>query len=463
MRARTPMLRFCFAAGALILGACSASNSPDVPSGAGPQALTGSSSTPITHIVVIVQENRTFNDLFATFPGTKGTTTGEMRTGTGNNAKTVPIALKEVALESPSTLRHTYIGYKTAYRDGHMDAFNRIRYETTGKPEGSAPYEYVNPQDVKPYWDIATDYAIADHMFQTQGSGSFTAHQDLIRGGTAIDSSHSLIDDPTKTPWGCPSKTGSATSLITTRLVYQKDAGPFPCTSDFPSSGTYETLQSLLDGKNVSWKYYTPAWQGNTGGIWNAFLVISAVYGNPSEWNAHISQPETSIFSDISGNSLPSLSWVIPDGVNSDHPGYASDTGPSWVASVVNAIGQSSYWSSTAVIVVWDDWGGFYDDVKPPKRDKQGGPGFRVPMLVVSPYVPQNEISHTDYEFGSIVRFIEDTWKLGRLGTTDKTSTSIVNMFDFGQSPRSFISIPSSLPRSFFVRQKPSGLPVDTE
>jgi phospholipase C len=455
--------RFCLLAAAPIVAACNGGASSAVPGSVGLQERSASSSTPISHIVVIVQENRTFNDLFATFPGTDGTTTGKMRTGSGKGAKTVPIALKEVALESPTTLRHTYKGYKVAYRDGHMDAFNLIPYQTTGKPEGTAPYEYVNPQDVHSYWDIATYYAIADHMFQTQGSGSFTAHQDLIRGGTAIDSTQSLIDDPTKTPWGCPGKTRTVTSLITTSLTYEKNAGPFPCTSDFPSSGSYKTLQDLLDANSVSWKYYTPAWQGNTGAIWNAFLAISSVYGNQNEWNAHISQPETNIFTDISNGTLPSLSWVIPDGVNSDHPAYASDTGPSWVASVVNAIGNSSYWSSTAIVIVWDDWGGFYDAVKPPKLDQQGGPGFRVPMLVVSPYVPQNEISHTTYEFGSIVRFIEDTWNLGRLGTTDQTSTSIVNMLDFKQSPRSFTGIPSSLSRSFFLHQKASGLPVDSE
>jgi phospholipase C len=93
---------------------------------------------------------------------------------------------------------------------------------------------------------------------------------------------------------------------------------------------------------------------------------------------------------------------------------------------------------------VWDDWGGFYDPVAPPlPRDNQGGPGLRVPMIVVSPYVPQGEVSHTVYGFGSIVRFIEDTWSLGRLGTTDKTSKSIGNMFNFDQSPRPFSPISS--------------------
>jgi phospholipase C len=449
----------CFVVAGLTLSACGGNGSTSLPQAAGLLRNSSSGSSPIAHVVVIVQENRTFNDLFATFPGTAGTTTGKERIA----GKTVPIALKQVALESPTILRHTYPGYKAGYRDGHMDGFNQIRYQTTGKQEGSAPYQYVNPSDVVPYWYMATEYAIADHMFQTQGSGSFTAHQDLIRGGTAISSSESLIDDPTKMPWGCPAPSTATTELITTSLKYETN-GPPPCTSDFPSSGrNYLTLQNRLDDKDVSWKYYTPSYQGNTGATWNAFLVISSVFDNQSEWNAHISTPEKTIFSDISSGSLPSMSWVIPDGVNSDHPGYASDSGPSWVASVVNAIGESSYWNTTAIVVVWDDWGGFYDEVRPPKLDKQGGPGFRVPMLVVSPYVGQNEISHTTYEFGSVVRFIEETFGLPSLGTTDQTATSIGNMFDFNQSPRSFVSIPSSKTRAFFLRQKPSGLPVDTE
>ena len=142
--------------------------------------------------------------------------------------------------------------------------------------------------------------------------------------------------------------------------------------------------------KDISWKYYTPAWQGSTGAIWNAFLAIGPVFKKSSEWNAHISQPETSIFNDISAGTLPAMSWLIPDGINSDHPAYPSDTGPSWVASVVNAVGESRYWKNTAIIIVWDDWGGFYDPVKPPPLDQQGGPGFRVPAIVVSPYVPNN-------------------------------------------------------------------------
>ena len=452
------MKPLAFAAAAFILGACNAGSSQGVPGVPALRATSRSHSSPISHIVLIVQENRTFNNLFATFPGTVGTTTGKELVG----GKVESINLTEEPLESPKTLRHTYTGYRIAYNGGQMDGFNLIRFLTSGKYEGALPYEYVNPADVAPYWAIATDYAIADHMFTTQGSSSFPAHQDLIRGGTAIDPTESLIDDPDKTPWGCPAPPGTTTELITTGLKYERH-GPPPCTSDFPSSGSYDTLQELLDAKHVSWKYYTPAYEGNTGAMWNAFTVIASVFNNKTEWNAHISQPETKIFADISSGALPSMSWVIPDGFNSDHSGYKSDTGPSWVASVVNAIGESSYWNSTAIVIVWDDWGGFYDEVKPPKPDNQGGPGLRVPMLIVSPYVGQNEISHETFEFGSIVRFIEDTWNLGRLGTTDETTKSIASMFDFKQSPRSFIKIPSSHSKAFFLHQKPSGLPVDDE
>jgi phospholipase C len=428
---------------------------------------TGSGSTPIQHIVLMIQENRTFNDLFAGFPGATSTLTGEELVGKGKHAKKKAIPLTEVNLMEKKQLNHLYAGYLAAYNGGAMDAFNRIP-SSSGKGEGAQPYQYVNPAQVQPYWTMATEYALADEMFQTQGSGSFTAHQDLIRGGTEIDATQSLIDDPTSgSAWGCDSPKGALTSLVTTTLQYLRDQGPFPCSDDFPSSGSYQTLATLLDAKSISWKYYTPAYKKNTtSALWNAFDVIASVrYG--SEWGTNVTWPETNIFSDISGGTLPAMSWVIPDAENSDHPGY-SDTGPSWVASVVNAIGQSPYWNDTAIVIVWDDWGGFYDPVAPPPLDNQGGPGFRVGMIVVSPYSAGASCTgegavHTVYEFGSIVRFIEDTWSLGRLGTTDGTSTSIANLFNLSQAPCPFQAISSKYSRSYFLHQQPSGLPVDTE
>ena len=204
---------------AILLGIAVALSACGGSSNAGPfgsPSRTGNSSRtsarhqtytyPITHIVLIVQENRSFNNLFATFPGADGTTTGLERIGHGTKTKQVPINLTEFNLADPKYLNHLYKSYKTAYDHGKMDSFNRIKFSTTGQDEGALPYQYVNPDQVQPYWTIATDYALADHLFQTQGSGSFTAHQDLIRGGTEIDSTESLIDDPSSSAaWGCSS------------------------------------------------------------------------------------------------------------------------------------------------------------------------------------------------------------------------------------------------------------------
>ena len=424
-------------------------------------------STPISHIILIVQENRTLNNLFATFPGANGSTVGKRRVG--KNKKIQNVDLSEVGLFQQQDLNHNYAGFQVAYDNGNMDGFNQV---TVGnKAEGVAPYVYVNPSQIVPYWTLAQQYSLANAMFTTQGSASFSAHQDLIRGGTFIDSTHSLIDNPRygNNAWGCDSSSGTKTSLITTGLLLQKGVGPFPCTTSFPNGGSsYATLRDLLDAQSVSWKYYTPA-IGDPGAIWSAFDVIAPVRNGP-EWNANVSSPETNIFSDITNGTLPAVSWVIPNGQNSDHPSNGSDTGPSWVASVVNAVGESQYWDSSAIVIVWDDWGGFYDNVAPPlPRDNQGGPGLRVPLLVVSPYtreaIPSQPgyISSTFYEFGSIVRFIEDTFGLGRLGTTDSTSNSIDDMLDFGQSPRPYQPISSKYSRSYFLHQKPSRTPVDTQ
>jgi phospholipase C len=460
-----------------VLAACSAGSATTVPARTTIHPGSGSGSSPISHVVLIVQENRTFNNLFAQFPGATGTVVGKGRQGKGKHAKTISIPLTEVNLEDKLSLNHLYVSYLTAYDGGKMDGFNQIIFQTTGKMEKSKPYEYVNPNQIAPYWTMATTYGLANAMFQTQGSGSFTAHQDLIRGGTALDgmygSSSSLIDDPTSSKiWGCDAAAGTATSLITLTLQDQHGTGPFPCSNDFPyGSSSYQTLRDVMDGKSppVSWKYYVPKLVTNQpGALWNAFDVIAPVRYGP-EWGTNVNWPETNIFNDISNGNLAAVSWVIPDAANSDHPGYGSDTGPSWVASVVDAIGQSSYWDSTAIIVVWDDWGGFYDPVAPPPADDQGGPGFRVPMIVISPYARETSssqtgyVSNTVYGFGSIIAFIEETFDLGSLQTTDQRCNSMDDMFDFNQTPRGFTVIPSKYSKSYFLHQKPSGLPVDTE
>ncbi|MGC1380144.1 MAG: alkaline phosphatase family protein [Candidatus Baltobacteraceae bacterium] len=430
-----------------------------------PQRLPpgSSSSSAIAHVVIVIQENRSFDDLFATFPGAAGATKG--KTSDGRR-----ILLHQAHLSEPCDFGHSWTGFLRDYDHGKMDGFDLEGSggQCYGKA-GRRAYQYVNPSEIAPYWALAQQYVLADHMFQTQGSGSFTAHQDLIAGGTAIDPIESVVDFPSHSPWGCDAPAGTITSLLkgpggTTvapvKLKYLYHGGPFPCF-------TYRTLRDSLDAKGVSWKYYSPPVRGGTGSLWNAFDAIKAVRNGP-EWGTNVTDSEKDIFTDITNGALPAVSWLVPDEMNSDHPGSASDSGPSWVASVVNAVGESSYWDSTAIVVVWDDWGGFYDNVPPPFFDNAGGLGFRVPMIVVSAYArrgasSQGYVSHTQYEFGSILRFVEDNWSLPLVRTTDTRAASIADCFDFSQQPRAFTPIGSKYSRAYFNRQKPSYKPVDSE
>jgi phospholipase C len=178
-----------------------------------------------------------------------------------------------------------------------------------------------------------------------------------------------------------------------------------------------------------------------------------------SDWVNNVIIPETQVLNDISAGKLAQVSWVIPTGVNSDHASYADATGgPSWVASVVNAVGNSSYWSNTAIIITWDDWGGWYDHVPPPKVVNDGTSwgsgyvyGFRVPLIVVSPYAKAGYISHVQHDFGSILNLVEETFGLPSLGYADAHADDLSDCFDFTQTPIPFKTVNASLNAAHFL------------
>ena len=429
-----------------------------------------SSPSPIKHVVLMIQENRTFNDFFATFPGADGTTIGKAKPNPNcsppilNNES---ITLAKVPLTVPKDLYHEYVGYRTAYDHGNMDGFDNVGFGgPNGIPECTYPYQYTDPTQIRPYWDLAKQYTLAEHMFTTQGSGSFTAHQDLIRGGTIVEPGRAMIDLPTcsgpNCRWGCDAPTKTLTHLITQRNKYLAKLGPAPCSNQFTSS--YPTLRDLLDAKSLSWKYYVPPSDKTIGKLMSAFDVIYPVRYGP-EWTTNVITPQTRIFYDISHRRLPAVTWLVPDAYYSDHPGEPEDYGPQWIASVVNAIGESRYWKSTAIVIVWDDWGGLYDNLGglSPRKYGYGGLGPRVPAIIVSPYAKARYISRTGYEFGSIIKYIEDNWNLGSLGTTDQRANSIIDCFDYSQKPIAFTPIQSSRDKWYFLRHQPSYLPVDSD
>jgi len=480
-----------FAAAAIAACGGGASSGGFAGGGLIPGVRGSSGSTPIKHVIVVIQENRSFDNLFATFPGADGATSGQAeamptpiatscrRKGQPVITQTTTVPLTKVSLVGAgfknnfgedNDLDHIYGGYRVELDGGNLDGFDLMFFGADGsgaQAECTYAYQYVNPSDIKPYWDIAKQYVLADAMFDTQGSSSFTGHQDLIAGGTAVNygGDNSLIDNPYNMPWGCDAPPGTVTTLITTNGKYMPGGGPFPCL-------TYGTIRDQLDAKKISWKYYTVGSNKGGAGIWSAFDAIKAVR-NGSEWKSNVTTNPNVFFNDIKKGKLPAVSWITPDAFNSDHPAeylkvsgknVPQDNGPSWVASVVNAIGTSKYWKSSAIVILWDDPGGFYDHAKPAFYDSQGGLGFRIPMLIVSPYVTAH-VEHTQYESASVLKFIQDTWGLGTLpgATPDARAASLGNAFDFSQSPRPFHRIKSQYSESFFLKQQPSGLPVDTE
>jgi phospholipase C len=174
------------------------------------------------------------------------------------------------------------------------------------------------------------------------------------------------------------------------------------------------------------------------------------------DWIDHVVINPPQVLTDISSGQLPAVSWVIPDGKASDHALSNDGSGPSWVASVVNAIGTSQYWANTAIIITWDDWGGWYDHVAPPQLSGNSYEyGFRVPLIVVSPYAKPGYISHVTHDFGSVLKFIESVFGLPTIdpavGYADSRADDLSDCFDFNQSPLSFKAVPTKRNADYFL------------
>jgi phospholipase C len=416
------------------------------------------SSKVIQHVLILVQENRSFENIFAGFPGANAPMQGlckpvPPKTPWCKVAREVP--LKPVALESNHLpggmdICHSHQCFNLecdidASKICKMDGFNLIDFGEVqgGEPAKLYPYAYVERTESKPYWDLAKQYALADDMYSTDTASSFIAHQELIAGTVRLNDEESLTDQPDDTPWGCDAPPGTQVPILLkdgTEIMPPNKRTPFPCFTE------YETMADLFSVAHTSWKYYVYPMFGTgadfSGDVWNAYDAIKKVRYDPSEWS-HMSMPTTTLFTDLKKGTLPQVSWVIPTLCDSDHPGSGANRGPRWITQVVNAIGTSQYWKSTAIILLWDDWGGWYDN-SPPPQINYTSLGMRVPMIVISPYAKPHSISHTEYNIGSILKFIEETFGLGSLGTTDATANSISDLFNFSQTPLKFT--PSPLP-----------------
>jgi phospholipase C len=403
----------------------------------------------IKHVVIVVQENRSFDNFFRGFPGADSAESGTMHDG-------MRVALRPTPLTG-TDLYHDWSEAIESWDHGKMDGFD-LDHFVTGQVSGTGPYAYVVKKDIVPYWSMASQYVLADHMFPTMFGPSFTGHLTLIAGTTDLSPTSAEVNGPNNTPWGCDAPSGTITNVLSPQRAV--GSGPFPCFTAF------RTMADSLDAAHVSWRYYAPPVSSRGGGgNWSSFDAIRNVrYG--SDWRNVVS-PQTRFLLDAKNGNLAAVSWVIPDAQDSDHVGPHATGGPSWVASIVNAVGTGPNWKTTAIVVVWDDWGGWYDHVPPPQLDFRGL-GIRVPCIIVSPYAKPHHVSHTVYEFGSILRFVEQTFGLPPLGATsqgytDTRAHSLSDSFDFRQKPRTFTPIPAPLGASYFLTKPPSYVPPDNE
>ena len=447
-------------------------------------------TTSFKHIILIVQENRTPDNLFyglcsppygtaASCSTTPSATQYDIKTKnwldkTSKSGFTQPVA---ASLSAPYGLTHQHVSFVSMCDAAagsttcKMDGAAGITYQCTGPCPAHPQFAYADNSTglINPYLDMATQYGWANYMFQTNQGPSFPAHQFLF-GGTSAPSSaddangiFAAENNNLSNVWnGCLAPANDWVQLIDLQGEV-KGNHIYPCFE-------HQTLADVLAGH--TWRYYAPG--GAVASIWVAPDAIehicqstgpNGVCAGP-DYMPNVDSTTAGILKDIAACELTNVSWVIPSGQNSDHgtPDGNDSGGPSWVAAIVNAIGNSTacdngegYWKDTAVLVTWDDWGGWYDHVAPTILPGVQGSyqyGFRVPFLFISAYTPKRFIDNNRIDFGSILRFIEHNFgiKEGILDFADARSSTDLNAFyNLKSAPRSFTTIAAPKTAEFFL------------
>jgi len=449
-------------------------------------AIANNAGAAFKHVVVIFQENRTPDNLFqglCTAPYGSAQSCSTTATGAQYDIQTQHWLNKKSAtgvtepgvapLANAYDLDHSHGGFTNMCDANATTGACAMDGAAAVGCGGTCPtipqFRYVDNSTgiLNPYLQLATQYGWANLMFQTNQGPSFPAHQ-FIFGGT---SAPTTADDAAgvfaaqntagaSTEAGCTAPTGTTVVVLdssgATNAIY-------PC---FEHSTVADILPS-----SVTWRYYAP----NAVSIWTAPNAIQHICQSTGpggqcvgqSWTNNVDLKPPNVLNDITSCNLRSVSWVIPGGQNSDHAQSNDGGGPSWVASIVNAIGNSTtcdngagYWNDTAIFITWDDWGGWYDHEPPtilPKPEGDYQYGFRVPLVVVSASTPKGYISNTRYDFGSILRFVEHNFGIreGALNFADARATSdLTEFFNVDQAPRAFQSVASPKNATFFLQDK---------
>ena len=438
-------------------------------------------------MVVIVQENRTPDNLFqglcappfgtaascSVFPGANQYNI-QMANWLDNTSSTGVTQPAPVVLANKYDLSHAHSAF-VSMCDKDLDTGvcrmdGAAKISCSGRCVKKPQFKYVDNSGglLNPYLTLATQYGWANYMFQTNQGPSFPAHQFLF-GGT---SAPSAADDAAgifaaENMSGLNQTAGCTAAADTTVEVINPTGGEnskiYPCFE-------HQTMPDIFPSP-MTWRYYAPS----AGSIWTAPNAIQHICQSTgpggkcvgASWTGNVDLKPADVLTDIASCNLRSVSWVIPTGANSDHASANDGGGPSWVAAIVNAIGNSTscdgntgYWQNTAIFIVWDDWGGWYDHEFPfilaqPQGDYQYG--FRVPLIVVSAYTPAGYINNTRHDFGSILRFIQRNFGIpqGALNFADaRSSTDLMGFFNLASSPRAYQAVSAPKDANFFIHDK---------
>ena len=379
----------------------------------------------IRHVIVVMQENRSFDEYFGTYPGADG-----IPMSNGRPTVCIPDPQRQHCVRPFHDPRfvdsggpHTDQAAVADIRGGRMDGFvassigGRHRYcvQNPAAPECTAVVAktgrrpdsigWHDAREIPNYWAYAQHYVLQDHMFEGVRSWSLPAHLDMVSGWSASCPDRNI-------PTSCHTDLAKPADITGQGFrAHPTDPAPYDWTD----------LTYLLHNEGVSWKYYVgeggqPDCADNqmfcghrfqsavTPDIWNPLPGFETVRQDGQLADV---QPSAHYFADAAAGTLPSVSWVVPNQRNSEHPPASIRRGQAWVTRVVNAAMRGPEWSSTAIFVSWDDWGGFYDHVVPPTVNGQGY-GLRVPGLVISPYARPGYIDHQQLSTDSYLKFIED-------------------------------------------------------
>jgi len=424
-------------------------------SGAGelPEIVPG--QTPIEHVVFIIKENRSFNNYFATYPGAEGATEGGTIECTENGCRDGPVVrLAEGEDVQPHDLTHCFRCGLVAINGGKMNGFNRmngvIPQSVNADLYGAdlTGYTYLDRDTIPNYWAYADRFVLADHFFTSMYGPTLPEHL-----YTVAASANFIVDNKSTTDHEgnyCDDPTEFARRFMP-RAVRENEERILELEREITENGsnTYDigdyfgglrlcfdmpVLPDQLEEAGISWKYYA-----HEGAWMNALQMIRHVRYGPM-WN-NVLEPSEFV-QDVRAGEMPAVSWIVPDESYNEHPGEGKSVcaGENWTVHQVNEIMRSEYWRSTLIVVVWDDFGGFYDPVAPPQSDVMGlGP--RTPALIISPYTRRGEnpdggfVDPTEYEFSSVLALIEELFGLEPMTERDAEANPLLGALDF-ERPR---------------------------